>query len=108
MSCSHPELLFGKHGQYCSTCGALVELGGEEQPRPVRPTYYEALADSRILGWRDMGDMPPTDAPYYVAWHMALEDVWQVIRMQPGTQPPPWATHWHHDALGLPLAARPA
>lgn len=101
MSCPHKVLLFGKHGQYCEACGALVEVGSE-QPRHS-PDYYAALADGRVLGWRDLGDMPPSDAPYYAAGQLA-GDVWCVVRVAKGGAWPTWATNWHHDSLGLPLA----
>lgn len=117
--CCKAELSLGplSGASICCACGQPAYSGPEMSADPVpeqskaAPRYTltsgsldwaAAMCDARTLNWYDVGDMPPADEPFYVAWQVGTE--WQVWRVPAGQPLPPLATHWHRDSMGLPVA----
>jgi hypothetical protein len=101
MECKHTNVSVADNGEArCMNCRTMIKPARQVQPAPA---YYRYLEDVRRLGWCDVGDMPPLEDAYYAAWPSPAGGRWIVMRIEAGGMLPPQATHWHRDALGLPL-----
>jgi hypothetical protein len=86
MTCNHSNYCATKRNIFCIDCGeALTSVPSER------------------AGWHNFGDEPPKNEPFYVAGLLG-DTIWCIYRAPAGYGAPPWATHWHRDLLGLPLA----
>lgn len=91
MTCRHNSIGLGKYASYCLDCGAALP-DPLAMPGPVDP-------------WLKVGEThPPACAAYYAAWYSRSMGSWHVVRVGKGCTPPPSATHWRDDVLGLPAS----
>lgn len=95
MTCKHETTVSTKRNTFCVECGE--KLIAIPERRYLRPK------DIIPNGWQDMGDMPPFDQPFWVAWQ-GHGGRWLLMRLMPGDAVPPMATRWHKDLMGLPVA----
>jgi hypothetical protein len=93
MNCQHEHYAKTKRQTFCLDCGEPIV--GQPTRRYLRPHDVPT-------GWRTVDDMPPMDAPYFVAWAVGPHKEWYVLRVPETGALPPLATHWHADTMGLP------